>query len=41
MGTALELLTKLHDQRDQLAKHTAGEVALLLGKTLKAMGQKR
>ena len=39
MGIALELLTKLHDNRDQLAKHTAGEATLLLGKTLKALGR--
>ena len=39
MPTALEQLTKLHDQRENLAKHTAGEVALLLGKTQKAMGE--
>lgn len=39
MPTALTLLTRLHEQRDNLATHTAGEVALLLGKTLKAMGR--
>ncbi len=39
MGVALELLTKLRENRDQLAKHTAGEATLLLGKTLKALGR--
>ena len=37
--SALKLLTTIYDRRDALAKHTAGEVALLLGKIRKAMGQ--
>ncbi|MDJ0355187.1 helix-turn-helix domain-containing protein [Paenarthrobacter sp. PH39-S1] len=36
---AVELLSDIYRQRDDLARHTAGEVALLLGKTRKAMGQ--
>lgn len=39
LQSALDLLDKIHGQRDSLAKHTAGEVALLLGKIRKAMGQ--
>jgi transcriptional regulator with XRE-family HTH domain len=38
LGPALELLTKVYNQREHLATHTAGDVALLLGKTHKALG---
>ncbi|HEY8296367.1 MAG TPA: helix-turn-helix transcriptional regulator [Micrococcaceae bacterium] len=36
---ALELLGTIYEKRDSLARHTAGEVALLLGKARKAVGQ--
>ena len=36
---AVEKLREIHAQRDHLAKHTAGEVSLLLGKSLKAAGE--
>jgi hypothetical protein len=36
---AIEKLRKIHAEREALAKHTAGEVALLLGKSLKAAGE--
>lgn len=36
---AIEKLRKIHAERDALAKHIAGEVALLLGKSLKAAGE--
>lgn len=36
---AVEKLRDIHAQRDALAKHTAGEVSLLLGKSLKAAGE--
>ncbi len=36
---AVEKLRKIHAERESLAKHTAGEVALLLGKSLKAAGE--
>ncbi|WP_461187787.1 helix-turn-helix domain-containing protein [Arthrobacter sp. Z4-13] len=36
---AVEKLRELHAERDALAKHTAGEVSLLLGKSLKAAGE--
>ncbi|MCY0905570.1 helix-turn-helix domain-containing protein [Arthrobacter sp. H14-L1] len=39
LDPALDLLSDIYRQRENLAKHTAGEVALLLGKTHKAMGQ--
>ncbi|WP_458779543.1 helix-turn-helix domain-containing protein [Arthrobacter sp. D3-16] len=35
---AVEKLREIHGERDVLAKHTAGEVSLLLGKSLKAAG---
>ncbi|MCZ2401823.1 helix-turn-helix transcriptional regulator [Paenarthrobacter sp. Z7-10] len=39
MKEALQLLTRLREHREQLAKHTAGEATFLLGRTLKAMGK--
>ncbi|TNB70181.1 helix-turn-helix transcriptional regulator [Arthrobacter sp. BB-1] len=36
---AVEKLREIHAERDSLAKHTAGEVSLLLGKSLKAAGE--
>jgi hypothetical protein len=36
---AVEKLREIHGERDVLAKHTAGEVSLLLGKSLKAAGE--
>ena len=36
---AVEKLREIHAEREALAKHTAGEVALLLGKSLKAAGE--
>jgi transcriptional regulator with XRE-family HTH domain len=36
---AVEKLREIHAERDNLAKHTAGEVSLLLGKSLKAAGE--
>ncbi len=36
---AIEKLRDIHGQPDALAKHTAGEVSLLLGKSLKAAGE--
>ena len=36
---AVEKLRKIHAESGALAKHTAGEVALLLGKSLKAAGE--
>ncbi|MGX1159574.1 helix-turn-helix protein [Arthrobacter sp. SLBN-100] len=36
---AVEKLREIHAERDALAKHTAGEVSLLLGKSLKAAGE--
>ena len=35
---AVEKLRAIHAERSELAKHTAGEVSLLLGKSLKAAG---
>ncbi|MGN6441750.1 MAG: helix-turn-helix domain-containing protein [Arthrobacter sp.] len=35
---AVEKLREIHGERDALGKHTAGEVSLLLGKSLKAAG---
>ncbi|WP_457946422.1 helix-turn-helix domain-containing protein [Pseudarthrobacter sp. alpha12b] len=35
---AVEKLREIHAERDALGKHTAGEVSLLLGKSLKASG---
>jgi len=35
---AVEKLREIHAEREHLAKHTAGEVSLLLGKSLKAAG---
>lgn len=35
---AVEKLREIHTEREHLAKHTAGEVSLLLGKSLKAAG---
>ncbi|MEE9094476.1 helix-turn-helix transcriptional regulator [Arthrobacter nitrophenolicus] len=35
---AVEKLREIHTERDALGKHTAGEVSLLLGKSLKAAG---
>ena len=35
---AVEKLREIHAERDALGKHTAGEVSLLLGKSLKAAG---
>ncbi|MDR6415109.1 helix-turn-helix transcriptional regulator [Pseudarthrobacter sulfonivorans] len=37
--TAVDRLRDIHAESDALAKHTAGEVALLLGKSLKAAGE--
>ncbi|WP_427015583.1 helix-turn-helix domain-containing protein [Pseudarthrobacter sp. P1] len=39
MEAALSLLMAIDDQQEALAKHTAGDTALLLGKTLKALGR--
>lgn len=39
LDPAVELLNEIYNQREHLAKHIAGEVALLLGKTRKARGQ--
>lgn len=36
---AVQKLREIHAERDALAKHVAGEVALLLGKALKAAGE--
>ncbi|MDR6793291.1 helix-turn-helix transcriptional regulator [Pseudarthrobacter oxydans] len=36
---AVEKLREIHAERASLAKHTAGEVSLLLGKSLKAAGE--
>jgi transcriptional regulator with XRE-family HTH domain len=36
---AVEKLREIHAERGALAKHTAGEVSLLLGKSLKAAGE--
>ncbi|HEX7203356.1 MAG TPA: XRE family transcriptional regulator, partial [Arthrobacter sp.] len=36
---AVEKLREIHAERNALAKHTAGEVSLLLGKSLKAAGE--
>ncbi|QDY90132.1 helix-turn-helix transcriptional regulator [Arthrobacter sp. UKPF54-2] len=36
---AVQKLREIHAERDVLAKHTAGEVSLLLGKALKAAGE--
>jgi transcriptional regulator with XRE-family HTH domain len=36
---AVEKLREIHAERKSLAKHTAGEVSLLLGKSLKAAGE--
>lgn len=36
---AVEKLREIHAERTALAKHTAGEVSLLLGKSLKAAGE--
>ncbi|WP_457963526.1 helix-turn-helix domain-containing protein [Arthrobacter sp. D1-29] len=36
---AVEKLREIHSERSALAKHTAGEVSLLLGKSLKAAGE--
>jgi pentatricopeptide repeat protein len=36
---AVEKLREIHAERSALAKHTAGEVSLLLGKSLKAAGE--
>ncbi|MFJ6357814.1 helix-turn-helix domain-containing protein [Pseudarthrobacter oxydans] len=36
---AVEKLREIHAERAHLAKHTAGEVSLLLGKSLKAAGE--
>ena len=36
---AVEKLREIHSERAELAKHTAGEVSLLLGKSLKASGE--
>jgi transcriptional regulator with XRE-family HTH domain len=36
---AVEKLREIHAERTSLAKHTAGEVSLLLGKSLKAAGE--
>jgi transcriptional regulator with XRE-family HTH domain len=36
---AIQKLREIHEESDALAKHTAGEVALLLGKALKASGE--
>ncbi|MFF1253316.1 helix-turn-helix domain-containing protein [Pseudarthrobacter sp. NPDC058329] len=36
---AVEKLREIHAEREDLAKHTAGEVSLLLGKSLKAAGE--
>jgi hypothetical protein len=36
---AVEKLREIHAERKALAKHTAGEVSLLLGKSLKAAGE--
>lgn len=36
---AVEKLREIHAERDALGKHTAGEVSLLLGKSLKAAGE--
>ncbi|MEW1948749.1 helix-turn-helix transcriptional regulator [Pseudarthrobacter sp902506025] len=36
---AVEKLREIHAERAELAKHTAGEVSLLLGKSLKASGE--
>lgn len=36
---AVEKLREIHKERAALAKHTAGEVSLLLGKSLKAAGE--
>lgn len=36
---AVQKLREIHAERDVLAKHVAGEVALLLGKALKAAGE--
>ena len=38
---AVDKLREIHAERDALAKHTAGEVSLLLGKSLKAAGRVR
>jgi hypothetical protein len=35
----VEKLREIHAERGALAKHTAGEVSLLLGKSLKAAGE--
>ncbi|WP_287933700.1 helix-turn-helix transcriptional regulator [Arthrobacter sp.] len=39
LDKALALLEDIHSQQDQLARHTAGDAALLLGKTYKAMNR--
>ncbi|WP_026556066.1 helix-turn-helix domain-containing protein [Arthrobacter sp. 35W] len=39
MDDALALLQAINSQQDALAKHTAGDTALLLGKALKALGR--
>lgn len=36
---AVQKLREIHAERAALAKHTAGEVSLLLGKSLKAAGE--
>jgi tetratricopeptide (TPR) repeat protein len=36
---AVQKLREIHAERSALAKHTAGEVSLLLGKSLKAAGE--
>jgi hypothetical protein len=36
---AVEKLREIHAERQSLARHTAGEVSLLLGKALKAAGE--
>ena len=36
---AINKLREIHEESDALAKHTAGEVSLLLGKSLKAAGE--
>ena len=36
---AVQKLREIHAEREALARHTAGEVSLLLGKALKAAGE--
>ncbi|GAB4098241.1 helix-turn-helix transcriptional regulator [Sinomonas halotolerans] len=39
IAQAIELLRTIHAEKSVLGRHTAGEVALLLGRALKAMGE--